>query len=354
MLSFWETALFSERDDGLKLASPHSEAVTPANPRAVPRAESLFEPVRDRYGWRLALVFGNHAPGGYCPYYTGDLCYHCDIGAGEGMAFDLTTNRDRLAWLEAYYKCYLTSLNHLVLYNSGSILNPRELPPEMLDEIIAFANSLPALTTISLDSREAFIKLTALRRLVLNARTEIAIRPILGIESADDGIRNTVLRKNMSRKAIDRAYQELAQLAIEFGQDRIGLDVNIVIAGPGTNADTAIDDALQSARFALTTGAAHGIRVDLNLHPYYPGARGLAQFPNHPRCSVATTVEATRRITALVRATAVDTALFIGWNDEGHDVERRQRRIEMEQVSAAFDSFNQTNDSAVLDGLMYS
>ena len=40
------------------------------HPLARPADRLLFAPTRDRYGVRLALVFGNHAPGGQCPYYA--------------------------------------------------------------------------------------------------------------------------------------------------------------------------------------------------------------------------------------------------------------------------------------------
>ena len=320
-------------------------------PVMVLRAESLFKPVRDRYGWRLALVFGNHAPGGLCPYYANERCFHCDIGEGEGAAFDLTTNRQRLAWFREYYRPHLDSISHLVLYNSGSVLNPREMPAEMLDEIVAFAGRLPAVSVISLDSREPFIRPGTLRRILLAAGPKISVRPILGIESADDRIRNHVLSKAMPRTAITRVFHELRELAAEFGPARIGLDVNIVIAGPGTSRETAVDDAVVTARFALTTGAECGIGVDLNIHPYYPGSRGLARFPDHPRCSLATTVAAVTKIAALVRSMGAGASLFIGWNDEGHDSEREQRHLEIERAHAAFERFNQTNDPAVLNGL---
>ena len=130
-----------------------SDALPLSRPGPVPRADSLYQPVRDRHGWRLALVFGNHASGGLCPYYTNVRCFHCDIGAGEGAAFDLGTNRQRLAWFQEYYGPRLTSVNHLVLYNSGSVLNPHEMPLELLDGIVAFAGSLPAVSVLSLDSR---------------------------------------------------------------------------------------------------------------------------------------------------------------------------------------------------------
>jgi hypothetical protein len=351
MPCFWEIALFNACDDDLTRTAPGDDTWASAAPRAVPRAESLFQPLGDRYGWRLALVFGNHAPGGLCPYYTEEHCFHCDIGAGEGAAFDLTTNRHRLAWFQEHYRSHLATINHLVLYNSGSILNPREMPPEMLDEIVAFADSLPAVSVISLDSREAFIRQGILRRLLLATGPRISVRPILGIESADDHIRNEVLCKAMPRTAIARVFQELKELAAEFGPARIGLDANIVIAGPGTNPEAAVDDAVFTARFALTTGAACGIGVDLNLHPYYPGIRGLARFPDHPRCSLATIVQAVTNIAVLVRSMGSDTSLFIGWNDEGHDGERQQRLLETELTRTAFEQFNQTNDPAVLNGL---
>ena len=214
--------------------------------------------MRDRYGWRLALVFGNHAPGGVCPYYTGERCFHCDIGAGEGAAFDLTTNRQRLAWFREHYRPHLASISHLVLYNSGSILNPREMPPELLDEIVAFARSLPAvrvdLARFARGLHQAGRSQADLS--VLGAG--FTVRPILGIESADDRHpkRGPCRKRCRARPSIGYS-RDLGRLAAEFGQERIGLDVNIVIAGPGTTRETAVDDAVMTARFALIAGAVH-------------------------------------------------------------------------------------------------
>jgi hypothetical protein len=322
------------------------------SPGVIPRTESLFNPVRDRYGWRLALVFGNHAPGGFCPYYTKDRCFHCDIGAGEGAAFDLGANRQRLAWFQEYYRHDLASIDHLVVYNSGSVLNSREMPSEMLDEIMAFARSLPRARVISLDSREPYIKRDVLSRLSLALGTGFTIRPILGIETADDELRNGLLRKEMSQAAIGRVFRELGEVAVACGHGRIGLDVNIVIAGPGTNEETAVDDALRTARMAIQAGLEHGINVDLNLHPYYRSARGIAYFPEHPCCPAATTARAAAKIAEAIRSKATNTAVYIGCNDEGHDQERRLRLPHRNGTVDAFDLFNQFNDPSVLRGLM--
>jgi hypothetical protein len=306
-----------------------------------------FEPVRDRYGLRLALVFGNHAPGGICPYYTGELCHHCDIGAGEGSTFNLATNRGRLDWFRDYYRGYVDAIAHLVVYNSGSVLNPREMPPELLEDIIAFARSLPSVRIVSIDSREAYIKPKFLERILSAAGERIAVRPILGLESADDGIRNEILQKVMPHAAITRVFKDLGALAGRYGANRIALDINIVIAGPGTTAQTAEEDAVQTAEFALSAGLLHGLSVDLNLHPYYIGARGSARFPHHQRCSIETTARAAASIALVVRSKQAQSNIFIGWQDEAHDVEQEQRALELKQARTSFDRFNQSNDPAV-------
>jgi len=347
MFSFWKTTLFGDQDDGLTLPVSATEPLGSTLASAVPRQETLFEPVRDRYGWRLALVFGNHFPGGICPYLIGEHCHHCDIGAGEGAAFDLATNRARLNWFREHYQPHLDSIGHVVLYNSGSVLNPREMPPEMLDEILGALRTLPAVRVVSPDSRESYIKPQILRRIISVLGERFTVRPILGVESADDRIRNEILHKAMPRDAIIRVFRDLSIIAAEEGADRIGLDVNILIAGPGTTTETAVDDAARTAEFALAAGARFGVAVDLNLHPYYVGSRSSSQFPEHRRCSIDTAAGAATKIAQIVQSMGVCAGIFVGWQDEAHDVEQEQRLHELDRARSVFDRFNQTNDPAV-------
>jgi hypothetical protein len=339
--------LFAEHANGTH-AKVQSEPRVSTFAGRVPREAMRFEPVRDRYGWRLALVFGNHAPGGNCPYHVGDLCGHCDIGAGEGAAFDHSANRRRLAWFAEYYRSCLGSVRHLVLYNSGSVLNPREFPLDLLEEVLTFARSLPAVRVVSLDSREAYIRPETLRPILSVVGEGLAIRPILGIESSDDRIRDQILRKAMPRAAIIRVFRDLGILAAQSGEDRLGLDVNILIGGPGTTLETAVADAALTAMFALRAGAEHGVKVDLNLHPYYIGARAIARFPDQRRCLIATAAAAASTIAQVVRAMGARSSVFIGWHDEGHDCEGGERLVELERARAAFDRFNQTNEPRIL------
>jgi len=309
----------------------------------------LFAPCHDRYGVRLALVFGNHAPGGRCPWFEGDACHHCDIGAGEGAAFDLRANHARLGAFVNHYGDVLPRVAHLLVYNSGSVLSRREMPRVLVREIVAFAAALPALRVLSLDTREPYIT----RRSVLDVARGLGpgrvARPVLGLESADDRIRERLLEKRMPRSAVLRAVAHLGEAAREVGAERIGLDCNVLLAGPGTTPATAVDDALSTARFITDAARGHGVSVDLNVHPYYPSVRGLRRFPDHPRCSPALAASAAR---ALRSAVPADTGIFVGWHDEGHDQEPARRARELAtRLRDAFDAFNRTQDPAWLDGL---
>lgn len=314
---------------------------------AAPPSEHIFEPLRDSYGWRLALVFKNHAPDGLCPWFRAGRCHHCDIGGGEGGAGDTQQNRARLRWFEQRYADVLPKLAHMVLYDSGSVLNPKELPSELLDELITWARALPALQVVSLDTREAFVEAPRLIALADLLGASRSLRPILGLETADDALR-ALIDKRMPRSAVVRVFDEIAQANAATG--RVGLDVNVVVGGPGTTDSTAVPDAVATARFVWEQGAARGISVDLNLHPYYPSVRGLARFPDHPRCSPEVALESLRALAELRVELNAEGNLFVGWQDEGHDQEQEERQRELDALGAGFDLFNQTQDAATLAG----
>jgi len=312
---------------------------------AAPPSEHLFEPLRDVYGWRLALVFKNHSPDGLCPWFRAGRCHHCDIGGGEGGAGDLEQNRARLRWFEQRYQDALPKLAHLVLYDSGSVLSPKELPGEFLDEVCSWARALPSLEVVSLDTREPFVRAARLVSLAELLGPSRSVRPILGLETADDALR-ALIDKRMPRSAVLRVFDEIAQA--DAGSARVGLDVNVVVGGPGTTDATAVADAVGTARFAWEQGASRGISVDLNLHPYYPSVRGLARFPDHPRCSPEVALESLCALADLHSELGADGNLFVGWQDEGHDQEQDERQRELDRLGAGFDLFNQTQDPSVL------
>lgn len=309
-----------------------------------PPPESLFKPVYDCRGLRLAIVLGNEAPSGLCPYAAKNLCYHCDIGLGEGRQFDAAMNLARLRWLQEHYSSIWPRVAHLVVYNSGSVLNRLELAPEVLSAVLAFARSLPELRVVSVESREAFVTVESVAQLAADLGSGREVRVIIGIESADDKIRNQLLRKQMPRRAIERAVRAISAVRRAVTCDRSnaalpGLSANVIVGGPGTAPETIVRDAVETALYALDLAERYDIPPDLNLHPYYPSKRSLIRFPDHPRPSLAALAEA---VCSVAKRVGNGVPIFVGLEDEGHDQDPEGETQQAARLSHASEEFNRT------------
>jgi hypothetical protein len=201
---------------------------------------------------------------------------------------------------------------------------------------------------VSVESRESFITEVSVRHVADALGPGCMARVILGLETADDRLREQVLSKRMSRAAINRAVEAIASVAAALGPERIGLTFNILVGGPGTTSQTAVDDAMATANFALEAGRAANVSVDLNLHPYYQGPRGRSHFPAHPRCSPQTVAKVASVLAETIARGDPSAALFIGVEDEGHDPDMVSLSWRAVGVCEAFAKFNQSQDAAVL------
>lgn len=295
----------------------------------------LFEPVADAYGSRLALVFGNEYAKGECPFYTAKQCNHCDIGAGEGKQFDSEMNLERLGFFQKQYD--LQGIEHLVIYNSGSTLNKREMSRETLRKVLDYASSLEKCKVVSLDSREMYVNEDSLDYVVDKLRDDQQARVILGIESQSDEIRIGKLNKEMTKQGIERAFRVASKY-----DGKVGIDVNIVFQPPELAGEEAIQEAVETLRYGLSLGEQYGVSVDFNFHPYYQSQKSQALFPEHPRADLQDAKEALRRMKAEIGVR--DTKIFIGWQDEEHDQQSVLRDRELDQEIVTFDRFNVTQD----------
>jgi hypothetical protein len=314
------------------------------NGSVLPPPESLFRPVYDRRGLRLAIVLGNEAPSGICPYAAKNLCHHCDIGMGEGRRFDAAMNLARFRWLQEHYSSIWPKVAHLVVYNSGSVLNRLELAPETLTAVLDFARSLPELRLVSVESREAYVTPEVVSRLTADLGAGREVRVIVGIESADDTIRNKFLQKQMPRRAIERTVRAIATVrrAVAASGNPAalpGLAINVIVGGPGTTLNSIVRDAVESCMYSLRLAQAYNLPLDLNVHPYYPSKRSTARFPDHPRPPLPALIDA---ICSLAQRVGNNTPIFVGLEDEGHDQDPAGWTDQWTQFSRAADHFNRT------------
>lgn len=311
---------------------------TQAQTPEIPPVGSLFEPVTGPRGNRLALVFGNENEAGRCPFYQ-KQCTHCDLGAGEGIRFTPELNLARLTFFRQQYRAILPSIDHLVIYNSGSTLNPVELSPATMKEITAFAHGLPRCHRVSFDSREPFIKPARIKELVETLRHDQILGITLGLESQDDKVREQHLAKTLTREEIDGVFSAMASCP-----GRTAVELNLLFQPPGIVRKAAVEEALATVEYGLDLRDRFDVAVDFNFHPYYPSWKGSLEFPEHPRALVEDAIKALIFISRRLKARGGDTKIFVGWHDEGHDLQPARKQRELLLYWPGLASFNRTQD----------
>ena len=310
----------------------------------IPDKSILFKPVRDAYGSRLALVFGNEFAKGECPFYTAKQCYHCDIGAGEGTQFTTEMNRERLDFFRQHYGDVLRNVVHLVVYNSGSTLNKAEMSRKTLEHIAKYASSLNGCKIISFDSREMYVTKDSLEYVANHLRENQQARVILGIESQEDVVRIGKLNKRMTKQGIERAFATAGKYS-----GRVGIDVNIVFQPPEKVGIEAITEAVETVKYSLDLAEKYNVHVDFNYHPFYHTKKSRAMYPNHLRANLQDAKRALVRMVQEIEARGGKSKIFIGWQDEEHDQEQDVRVAELERELERFNQFNISQDVRFLE-----
>ncbi|PKL46587.1 MAG: hypothetical protein CVV42_15880 [Candidatus Riflebacteria bacterium HGW-Riflebacteria-2] len=299
-----------------------------------PPEGSLFDPVASPRGLRLALVFGNESPTGRCPFYNVQ-CIHCDLGAGEGVSFTPEMNRGRLAFIKEHFKNVLPEICHLVIYNYGSTLNDSELSKETRHRILEFAASLASVKRISFDSREQFVTAERVNDMIAALRPDQSMSITLGFESQSEEVRIGHLKKSITREEVDAVF-----VALSGHNGRTAVEMNVLFQPPGITGNEAIIEAVATIEYGIQMMKKHGVLVDFNFHPYYPSIKGTKFFPDHPRAMMEHAIRSLFMIIRMIKQQSPESRIFVGWNDEGHDLQPTVKKMKQLLYSPAFAAFN--------------
>lgn len=136
----------------------------------------------------------------------------------------------------------------LCLYNNGSYLNDAEMPPTARSQINRMIAGDTRIREVVFETRADSVTSAKLRQLRAELpETRIVIA--MGLESANDLVRDLCICKGLSLEAFKRA----AALVLEEGLD---LRTYVLLKPPFLTEKEAIDDAVGSVRFAASLGGA--------------------------------------------------------------------------------------------------
>ncbi|MHB9030766.1 MAG: hypothetical protein ACYC9O_18515 [Candidatus Latescibacterota bacterium] len=200
--------------------------------------------IHDRPARRLVITL--RGPG--CSWVDrGEGCFMCGHHAGTTRGA-IPAAEEYLAQFRSEISGYdLSGIEILSLYNSGSVLNPDEVPPEALRAMIADIRNLGSIRKVVLETRAEYIDRSRLAELkdILGPGRILSVA--LGLETSDDLKRSLCINKGCSLAEISRAVEAVRGL----GETQL----YVLLGLPFLTESEAVEDAIRSIRCARDLGA---------------------------------------------------------------------------------------------------
>ena len=191
------------------------------------------------------------------------------------------------------------------LFNSGSFFANQEIPPAVRDHVLGRL-APTAVERILVEARPEFVetaKLAAACALVGDCRLEVGI----GLESADDHVRDVLVHKGFGRADFEQAVARLAEFPAR-------LLAYILVKPLGLDENQAIADAVASVKYVFNVARQHGVPSRVALEPVFvaPGTALEREFlaGRYRPPGLWSVIDVVRRIHGMGE-------LLIGTSDEG-------------------------------------
>lgn len=230
---------------------------------------------------------------------------------------------------------------------AGSFYNDRELPPESRNYLFSQISKLPV-GSVMVETRVNYLTEEKVRESKSHLRDDQTLELAIGLESADNTIRNRVLRKGLSKKGFER-FADICR------NTDSRLLAYILIKAPTLTEAEAIEDAVQTADYVYRVANERGIKARVAFKPMFipKGTELEEQFlsEEYQLPKLWTTVEAVRRTTQL--ANYQPNSIFVGMFDEDLSEGRFSSNCHEcnAEVVEALKRFNGTQDLSELERL---
>ena len=151
-----------------------------------------------------------------------------------------------LIFYYAYWLIRKAKPEILVIYNGGSFLSDKEIPLKTQLAILKFVRQHPTIKKIMVESRAEFVNEIKLRQ-YKDALGEKKMEIAIGLESADDKIRNECLKKGLSKATFEKAIK-LCQIF------NIQTFAYVFLKPHCLTEKEAVEDAVKSIEYCFQTG----------------------------------------------------------------------------------------------------
>lgn len=276
-------------------------------------------------------------------------CTYCNFRAltSRGLPVSAADLLSQVTTALADYDCEREQISEIDIYNSGSFLNEAEVPIEAQIAIMKRCALEQNVRLVVVESRPEYINAARVNDLLrASARAQAFAQPFaleigIGLESADDVIRERGLNKGFTRKAFERAVRIM-------GETGVGLLTYVMLKPLAMSDDEALDSVRQTAEYIHDVAARYGVRPRIALELTFvvqntPLAKAYGDGRYQPP-SLWLALEAVKKIAHL-------GDLRIGLWDEGLNPVAHPSSCPLcqDRILATLRQFNLTQDVTVLD-----
>lgn len=155
----------------------------------------------------------------------------------------------------------LNEIGEIDLLTLGSFFNENEVNNICRGNLLNTVSELPNVKRVSIESRAEYVSIEKLKEckgILQDKILELGI----GLESANDHIRNDVIKKGLSKRAFENLLRKVKNADVD-------LLVYILIKPPTLNEMQAINDAVNSADYVFNIAKELGINVRVAFEPVF-------------------------------------------------------------------------------------
>lgn len=242
----------------------------------------------------------------------------------------------------------LTGVKKLDFPTAGSFYNDDEMSPQSRKYLFGEASKLPEVEHVMVETRVEYLTLEKVLESQKQLRAEQKLELAIGLESANDEIRNKVLRKGLSKKG----FEYFADICQKTGSR---LRAYVLIGSPTLTESEVIKDAVETAKYVYEVANARGLDAFIAFKPMFipEGTELERQFQEgtYKLPTLWSTVEVIKRTMELEKYQP--SSIWVGMYDENLSNNRFTHNCGEcnSEVSVAIIRFNGTQDLSELEAL---
>ncbi|MBI4427454.1 MAG: hypothetical protein HY569_03170 [Candidatus Magasanikbacteria bacterium] len=242
----------------------------------------------------------------------------------------------------------LKGVKKLDFPTAGSFYNDNEMSSKSRAYLFKEAAKLPEVKHVMVETRVDYLTLEKVIDSQKLLRSDQKLELAIGLESANDKVRNIVLHKGLTKTG----YEHFADICQETGSR---MRSYILIGSPTLTESEVIEDTVETARYAYEVANARGIEAFLAIKPMFiPKGTGIEKQFEEGKYQLPTlwnVIEIVKKITKLKEYQP--NSIWVGMYDENLSSDRFTHNCGKcdKKVAEAIIRYNGTQDLKEFEGL---